>query len=382
MTLDPITLTQRLVRVSSVTNTPNLDVSSLMGELLSDLEFDVVEHRYIDAHGLDKVAISACRMPLTQPAGPGVGYFCHNDVVSVEGWSCDAGGPFDANLVDGRLWGRGTCDMKGSAASALAAIARIDRATQTQPLYYFVTGDEESGMLGADLLAGQSEYFTQLAAGGGLGIIGEPTQLKPVLSHKGACHIDVTARGVPAHSSTRDGKNANWQLIPMLAELKEIYDRCESDPALHNCLFDPPTVTLNTVVHNEPQMANITVGTATAKVFFRPMPDTPWERIADSILDAATRLGLEAKRLRPLPPLHTSKDRPQVQKFLECIGETEASAVCYATDGCCLSALKDLVVFGPGDIEQAHRPDEWISLEALNSGTDAYEQIFRAFASR
>ncbi|GAB5402054.1 MAG: M20 family metallopeptidase [Aureliella sp.] len=390
MTLDPITLTQQLVRIPSVTDAPNFEVSTAMRSLLSDLGFDVVEHPYVDAHGLDKIAISACRQPTSQssdqsnspPRGPGVGYFCHNDVVSVEGWECSAGGAFEANITDGKIWGRGTCDMKGSAATALAAISRIDQASQTAPLYFFVTGDEESGMVGAEVLASQSEQFKQLASQGGLGIIGEPTQLKPVLSHKGACHVKISAHGVAAHSSTRDGKNANWQLIPMLAELKQINDRCETDPTLQNDLFDPPTLTMNIVVENAPQMANITVGTATASVFFRPMPDTAWESVATQIMEAATKHDLQAKRFRSLPPLHTEANRPQIQTFLHTVGSTDVQAVCYATDGCCFSAMEDLVVFGPGHIEQAHRADEWVSLDALRLGTDAFERIFRAFATQ
>lgn len=382
MALDVINTAQSLIQIPSVTDAPNRQVSSAMCELLEGLNFDVVEHSYTDANGLDKRSISARRLAITDNTRPGIGYFCHNDVVSVEGWNCVAGGPFDANIAHDKLWGRGSCDMKGSAAAALSAISRVEQSEQDGPLYFFVTGDEESGMVGASLLATNSEFFGQLAQSEGLGIIGEPTSLQPVLSHKGACHLTISSSGVAAHSSTHDGKNANWELIPMLNFLAQLHHHCESEPELQNQAFDPATLSMNLVVENNPQMANITVGSASAKVFFRPMPGVPWESIASDIELEAKKHGLKCQRLQPLPPLHTDASRPLVSQLLSCLGNLEPQAVCYATDGCCFSTLKDLIVLGPGSIEQAHRPDEWITLDALHHGTKIYEQVFRQFATR
>lgn len=383
MALDVIHTAQSLIQIPSVTNAPNSQVSAAMCELLEELNFEVVEHAYTDANDLAKRSISARRLPLgASTERPGIGYFCHNDVVSVEGWNCSAGGPFDAKIADDKLWGRGSCDMKGSAASALSAISRIEQSEQDGPLYFFVTGDEESGMVGANLLATGSDFFDQLSKTEGLGVIGEPTSLQPVLSHKGACRLTISSEGVAAHSSTHDGKNANWKLIPMLNLLAQLHKRCESEPALANDAFDPATLSMNLVVENNPQMANITVGVATAKVFFRPMPGVPWEEIAEEIELEAKKLGLACSRQRPLPPLGTDASRPLVRQLLKCLDNQQPQAVCYATDGCCFSTLKDLVVLGPGSIEQAHRPDEWITVNALHHGTRVYEQLFRQFATR
>lgn len=378
--LDVVEATRRLVQIPSVTSEPNQAVSAAMAETLEALGFTIELFDYIDAHGLAKQAIAASRNPAKRASLPPIGYFCHNDVVSLEGWDTQYGDALECRQIDDRLYGRGSCDMKGSAAAALAAISRIGVAEQTVPLYFFVTGDEESGMLGADQLSEHSSAFHELVDAGGLGIIGEPTSLEVVTAHKGALHIDVTSHGTAAHSSTRDGHNANWQLFPFLSYLHEVNQRCLSDDSLKNDSFDPPTLSLNVVVENEPTMANITVGRARVQIFLRPMPDTSWEDLLDEIVRTAKVHKLSVNTLRPMRPLQSDPNSPNLKKFMQTVGSGGGKSVCYATDGCCLGALADMVVYGPGSIEQAHRNDEWISLDQLHRGTDMYERVFRATA--
>lgn len=354
-----------------------------MQERLVSLGFETRLRNYQDLHGTEKVALEAKRSPQRTGGSSlqrGIGYFCHNDVVSVEGWNCPHGGPFDAAIADGKLWGRGTCDMKGSAAAAMAAISRLDPSRQIAPIYFFVTGDEERGMGGAGILASESEYFREMVETQSVGIIGEPTELQLVNSHKGGLHLDVYSRGVAAHSSTADGKNANWQMIPFLSYMKELWERSESEAALCNTAFAPSTLSFNIVIENRPAMGNITVGESICRIFFRPMPETPWQEITAMIQQKAEQLGLGVKLLEPMPPLHTPADREFVQAALAVLGQTEPIAVCYATDGCKFHDLKDLIVIGPGSIEQAHRPDEWISLEQMRKGTQTFADLLEHFA--
>ncbi len=389
MQLDPIETTVRLVQVPSVTDGSNAEVTEVLAKLLRELGFEVLVSDYTDAHGTVKQLLEAKRAAKASgdacggndagTNGQAVAYFCHTDVVSVEGWDAPAGGPFDAVIHEERLWGRGACDMKGSIAAMLAAISRIDAAEQVAPIYFFMTGDEENGMVGADRIASDSTWFAEARDASALGIIGEPTELSTVNAHKGGCHIDVIAQGVAAHSSTSDGDNANWKLIPFLSDLREIVARSESQPEYQNRLFDPPTLSINIVVHNSPAMSNITVGEAVCEVFFRPMPDTQWKQIVDEILELAEKHGLAARPLRPLLPVFTPSDSACVQKFNEAVGQTTTHAVCFATDGCCLGGMENLIVFGPGSIEQAHRSDEWISLDQLHRGTDVFQKILERF---
>lgn len=376
-----VELTRQLVQCASVTSHSNEGVSDRMYSGLKALGFQVRALEYLDQNGTSKIALEAKRPP--EKAGPrpgGIGYFCHNDVVSVDGWNCVHGGPFDGNVSEGRLWGRGACDMKGSAAAAMKAISNIRESEQSGPIYFFVTGDEECGMNGADVIAKRSEFFAEMVQHDLTGIIGEPTQLQVVNAHKGGCHLDVYSEGIAAHSSTSDGKNANWKMIPFLSYLGELNDRCNSDLALQNPAFSPPSLSFNLVIENRPQSANITVGRSTCHIFFRPMPETPWQTVLSEIQSVAENKGLRVETVRTLPPLHTPLEHQALQESLALLSQEIPLAVCYATDGCFLQDLSGLIVLGPGSIEQAHRPDESITLEQLERGVNVFTRLFWHFA--
>lgn len=372
-----IALTQTLVQADSVTTQPNHQVSDVCAEFLEDLGFEVQDVIYKDLHGVLKTRLEAIRHPIKTSDSAGVGYFCHNDVVPIEGWNCKHSEPFDARVAEDKMWGRGTCDMKGSIATAMKAIERIPREEQQGPLYFFITGDEECGMAGASGIALDSELFDQMVRAQTPAIIGEPTSLELVHAHKGVCHLEVESRGVAAHSSTADGENANWTLIPFLAWLGELNERLETEAKYQNDTFDPQTMTMNVVLENEPQASNITVGVAKAHVFLRPMAETPWPELCEEIALKAKELQLILRQFPPLRPLNTAPEQPGVQAMLRLLDQTVANAVCYATDGCFLQALKQLLVLGPGSIEQAHRPDEFIELTQLERGVEVFESVFR-----
>ena len=386
--MDVLSTAQQLVAIDSVTSDSNADVTQRLSEWLTRLHFSVRCEAYTDAHGTRKQLLAARRDP---PAGRpqtsgqtsqgGIAFFCHSDVVSVDGWNCPHAGPFDGTIAHDRLWGRGACDMKGPIAAALAAVARIEPQQQTAPIYFFVTGDEECGMLGAQLLSQHSPEYAQLVAEGGVGIIGEPTSLQVVNAHKGGCHIDVLSSGVAAHSSTSEGRNANWQLIPLLSFLEQLHHRSQTEPQFLNQTFTPPTLSMNVVLENRPAAANITVGQAVCRVFLRPMPDTAWEQLAEQIVQRAEQLGLEVHMPPPLGPLVTPAASPLVQTALKLAEQSQPVAVSYATDGCCFPQLTELIVIGPGDIAQAHRPDEWIAVEQLRRAVDIYLRLFRHYAT-
>lgn len=381
--MDCLELARKLVAIKSVTSLPNTDVANCMEEVLRAMDFEVEKLVYSDNAGLQKIALVGRRGPAPSNSQSirqgGIVYCCHNDVVSVEGWNAPHGGPFDPVVAEGKLWGRGSCDMKGPTAAALAAIDRIPVSLQKYPIYFLVTGDEESGMQGASAVVSRSKFFAEMKAAGTVGIIGEPTELRVVNSHKGGCHFKVTSHGVAAHSSTADGRNANWALIPFLGYLREQFERCERDPSLLNERFSPSHLSMNVVLKNEPAASNITVGRATCQIFLRPMPNVDWRGFVNAMIATANNMGLQTSPVAALEPLHTPDSNPFVREVLKAVGQKEPEAVCYATDGCCLRALENLIVLGPGSIEQAHRSDEWISLDQLHRGVEVYEQLFRLY---
>ena len=211
------------------------------------------------------------------------------------------------------------------------------------------------------------------------GLICEPTSLQVVNAHKGGCHLDVTSHGVAAHSSTAEGRNANWAMIPFLHFVEQLNARCHSDSRLQNSRFSPPTLTMNIVLENIPQSSNITVAKATCRIFFRPMPDTDWQSVLKELVATAEQMELGVNLKPPLGPLNTPADSPLVQTALELLGQTQPHAVSYATDGCCFEELSELVVIGPGNIAQAHRSDEWIELDQLHRGVHAYQRLLEHY---
>ncbi len=347
----------------------------------------------MDTQGTEKIALAAKREPTKfTPArptsaraaavatdSPGIGFFCHSDVVSVDGWDCPHGGPFSGVVADGRMWGRGACDMKGPIAAALVAVAQTEVQQQRTPIYFFVTGDEECGMAGARLLVQQSASYREMVERRVPGLICEPTSLQVVNAHKGGCHLDVTSHGVAAHSSTAEGQNANWQMIPFLQLVERLNARCHSDASLQNQQFSPPTLTMNVVLENVPQSTNITVAKATCRIFFRPMPDTDWQSVLEELLAAARHMDLEVNLKPPLGPLYTSPATPLVQTALKLLGQDQPHAVSYATDGCCFDELSELIVIGPGNIAQAHRSDEWIEVQQLHHGVRTYRHLLEHY---
>jgi len=378
--MQPVDLAQQLIGFDSISSKSNARVAAQMRGWLERLGFEVEQLEFVDPQGELKVSLVAKRGPGTG----GIAYFCHNDVVPVDDWNAAAGGPFSGAVSGGKLWGRGACDMKGSAAAALAAIARLPAAEQQSPIYFVATSDEEHGMHGARLVSQQSKLFAEMVAHGTVGIIGEPTQLQVVNSHKGTCNLTVTSRGRAAHSSTADGLNANWQLIDFLSYIKQVQLRCETEARLQNEQFQPPTLSLNLVITNRPAAANITVGAASCQVFLRPMPQVAWEELVEEIIQTTNRLGLELAPVSKLPPVFTPADRPFVQTALRLVNAaqvgTQLGTVSYATDGCWFTRMHDLIVLGPGSIEQAHRPDEWIAIDQLEQGVDVFQRFFMHYA--
>lgn len=375
--MDVLKLAQEMIAINSVSSRSNVAIAALMRGWLEALGFEIEQLQMTDPEGEVKVSIVAKR----GVGKGGIAYFCHNDVVPVDDWSAASCGPFSAAVSDGRLWGRGACDMKGSAAAALAAIARINPIDQSSPIYFVVTSDEEHGMHGARMVSMQSRLFEEMVTNTTVGIIGEPTELKVVNAHKGGCHLLVTSRGRSAHSSTADGLNANWQLIDFLQYVKQVQQRCESDPVLQNAAFSPPTLSLNLVITNRPAAANITVGHAACHLFMRPMPNVGWLELMETISDQAKRMGLEVTQSYSLPPVFTPADSPFVQTALKLTGDAYPGSVSYATDGCWFTKMRELIVLGPGSIEQAHRPDEWIALDQLDRGVDIFQTFFEYYAT-
>jgi len=365
-------LTKDLVSFASVSDTSNEGVSQFVAEQLRLQGFEVEWHSFVDSKKQTKVSLVAKR----GTGMGGVGYLAHTDVVPAEDWSVGFCGAFQPEVHEGRLYGRGTCDMKGSLACALVAASSIGLSQQDQPIYFVVTSDEEAGMLGAKLVNAQSEYFSEMVKGNTVGIVGEPTLLEVIHAHKGGQRLSVRARGRSAHTSGNDGINANYQLIPALVELLAIRDESETNPKYRNEAFDPPTLSWNMTIQNEPEADNVTTSLAQAKIFLRTMSGVQHEPLLKAIEDLSQRHGLEVSLSEEVEPWQVSSEASWIKAMLGIVGRQQSKSVCFATDAGILQRLKRMLICGPGDIQQAHRSDEWISIEQLAKGVEVYRRAF------
>jgi acetylornithine deacetylase len=371
--MEALRYAQDLVAFESTSVLSNADVSDYVERTLTGLAFETerIEHR--DERGVRKVSIVGRK---GRGAG-GMAYFGHTDVVPADPWFTTEHGPFTPTVKEGRLYGRGSCDMKGSVACMLAAAARVPMGDLQRPVYVTCTADEEIGYGGAAAVARESKLFREMVAGDANGVIGEPTRLEVVHAHKGTFGIMVTSRGRAAHSSTKAGLNANLAMIPFLAEMKAIHDELESDPKWRHNEFDPPTMCWNIGINDHTKAVNITAPQSVCTVYFRPMPGLDADGLLDRARFAAQRNGLEYQlRVRALP-LYVDPRSPFIREVLHVSGQSQPRTVAFGTDGAMLQDLKKLVILGPGDIAQAHTFDEWIALDQLEKGTDLYTRLIR-----
>ncbi|MBS0263319.1 MAG: M20 family metallopeptidase [Planctomycetes bacterium] len=373
--MNALEFTSQLVSYDSVSRRSNVAVSNYVQDSLSRLGFDTERLEYDDANGVRKACIVAKKGPNTG----GLAYFGHTDVVPADPWFSAEHGPFQPTVREGRLYGRGSCDMKGSIACFWAAAAQFPVESLKRPIYVTCTADEEVGYHGAREVAAKSRLFREMVAGNTPGIIGEPTRLEVVYAHKGTYGFTAIARGRAAHSSTDRGLNANLAMIPFLVEMKAIHDELQHDPAWQNAEFEPTGVSWNIGINDHTPAVNITAPQSVCTVYFRPMPGQNPDRLMDRAQAAAARCGVEFHEGPRGQPLYVDPQSPYVQTILKLAAQSTAKTVAYGTDGTMFGELKNLVVLGPGDIAQAHTHDEWIDLAELERGTALYSRLIQHF---
>ena len=371
--MDSLQYTKELVAFESTSILSNLPVGDYVQQTLQRLGFATERIEYDDANGVRKVNIVGKKGEGTG----GMAYFGHTDVVPADPWFTDEHGPFEPTIKGDRLYARGSCDMKGSVACMLAAAEQFSAADLKKPIYITCTADEEIGYGGAAQVAKRSELFAEMVSGNANGIVGEPTMLNVVYAHKGTYGFTATSRGKAAHSSTRNGINANLAMIPFLVEMKAIYEETESNRDLHNDEFDPPTMSWNLGINDHTKAINITPPQSICTVYFRPPPGQDGQALLDRARGKAEELGLEFDVRSRANPLYVDPKSEFIQEMLQVSGCEKPTTVSYGTDGAMLTALKNIVVFGPGDIAQAHTHDEWMALEQLELGTKMYAKLIR-----
>ncbi|MEH6515669.1 MAG: acetylornithine deacetylase [Halioglobus sp.] len=364
---------QQLVATPSVSSTDsswdqgNRKIIDLLASWLSDMGFrtEIID---VNADG------SKANLIATLGTGPGGLVLAgHSDTVPFdEGrWQSD---PLQLSERDNRLYGLGSTDMKGFFPLAMAAASQfLDKPLQ-QPLIILATADEESSMNGARALAAAGRPKARAA------IIGEPTSLVPVRMHKGIMMQSVKVIGQAGHSSNPAlGNSALDAMHRVMGDLMEF--RAELAQRYSNPLFEIAYPTLNLGCIHGGDSPNRICGSTELHFDLRMTPDGNNEEVRSDIEkrlaiiaeDAGIDLSLESL-VKNIPPFEQPADSELVQMAESLTGHT-AKAVAFATEAPFLQQLgMETIVMGPGSIDRAHQPDEYMELEQMRPYVDLLQQ--------
>jgi acetylornithine deacetylase len=265
---------------------------------------------------------------------------------------------------DGRLYGRGACDTKGFIAAALAAVEGLDLGALARPLALVLTADEEVGCLGAKRLAEARPFRARHA------VVGEPTSLRPVRAGKGYCLAEVTVKGHEGHSAYPAlGASAVMRAARLITRVEAVAEELKG---LGHEAFDPPHTTLNVGLIRGGTAKNVIAGECRFTLEWRPVPGQRPELVAELVRREAAALraadeGFECEVAvtRLDGGAETRADAPLVTTLEELTG-LRAGTVSFGTEAPQLAELgADAVVFGPGDIREAHRTGEFVPAAEL-----------------
>jgi len=311
----------------------------------------------------------------------------HSDVVPVDGqaWSTD---PFQADIRDGRLYGRGACDMKGFIAVVLAQAAAFARAPLRSPIHVALSYDEEVGCLGIGPLL---HDLAQAGIRPDGCIVGEPTSMQMVTAHKGGRVYRCTVHGRAAHSSlTPRGVNAIEYAARVISFIQDLSWREEAEgPRLDG--LDVPYSTISTNTISGGNGKNIIPAECEFFFDYRYVPGKPPEEFIEQIRNYVTehveprmkrvhpQAGVELALTGSIPGLNAEEQSSIAQLAQSLLRPGPSAKVAYGTEaGFFQQAGIPSIVCGPGSIEHAHKPDEFVTLEQLAE----CEQFMRRLVAR
>ncbi|MBI1384583.1 MAG: acetylornithine deacetylase [Rhizobiales bacterium] len=373
-----IAILERLVAFETISGRTNLDFIAYVSD-------------YLAGHGI-AVRLShdetGERANLHAIIGPGVdgGVLLngHTDVVPVDGqvWSSD---PFRLARRGDRLYGRGAVDMKGFLAAMLAMVPSWQRRQLVRPIHISMCYDEEIGGYGAPVLV---EEVCGTGPRPAIALVGEPTGMRIVTGHKGGIELTTRITGLAAHASDpRKGANAILAAARLLTHMEEVGRGLAARP-LEASPFDPAFATLNVGTIAGGAARNIVAGDCAFDWEVRPVPGTDGEAIVAGILAHAREVVLpELRASHPtadiatevtalVPSLDPSGSGPAVALLTELSGRNDTEVVSFGTDaGFFARAGMSSAVFGPGNISEAHKPDEFIEIVEIERCLDFLDRL-------
>jgi acetylornithine deacetylase len=300
----------------------------------------------------------------------------HSDTVPYdEGrWQSD---PFKVKQADGKLFGLGSCDMKGFFAFIIEALKTIPLNKLKKPLYILATADEETSMAGARFFAEQQLIKPSMA------IIGEPTELIPIYKHKGHIAQSLNVQGKAGHSSDPDkGVNAIEIMYQAMGQLMDLQSKLKSQ--FHDAAFSVPHVTMNLGHISGGDAENRICGHCKLNFDMRVVPELNDEQALSMIEEALapvfakypSRLSLDL--MYPTAPAFACRDEQNILALAEQLTGKKFQSANYATEAPFINQLGcDTIILGPGSIDQAHQPDEYISLDYVVPTVHILQQMIK-----
>ncbi|MGI9479914.1 MAG: acetylornithine deacetylase [Hyphomicrobiaceae bacterium] len=360
------TLLAKLVSFDTTSRNSNLPI------------IDFIED-YLKQHGVESTRVpdeTGNWSSLFATIGPqsvsGIGLSAHTDVVPVDGQDWDTN-PFELVEKGSKLYGRGSCDMKGFVACVMAKVPEFSARNLKTPIHIVFSYDEEVGCTGVrPMIAEMGDKLVKPR----MVIVGEPTSMSVVDAHKGPVRWSVDITGRPAHSSLAPlGVNSIAVAGELIVELGKIERELMEGPRDER--FTPPYTTLQVTEIQGGNASNIVPETTWFGWEIRAMPGIDPDAIearirakADELLPAMRAIAPEADikiaRTNDVPAFAADPESDVLSLALKLAGQNETFAVSYATEASLFHQVGALsVVCGPGDIAQAHTANEWIEISEL-----------------
>ena len=351
----------------------------------SNLELIDVVFQELQRHGLTPTILAngdgtKANLVVTIPADDGridggIALSGHTDVVPVDGQAWDAD-PFTAQIRNGRLFGRGTCDMKSFIGVILATLPDLARAPLKEPVHIVLSYDEEVDCLGA---AGMVPELARLGVRPTTCIVGEPTGMRVISGHKSINLLELTVHGVAAHSSlTSQGVNAIEYASRAIGFIRSLAEEFRQQGPYDEA-YDVPYTTASVNLVDGGTAGNIVADRCTAQFEFRSIAAVDpiqvrariqayCDDLQERMRHENTQARVELRTLAMVPGLDTGGQSPAVHLGAALGGIPSASKVTYGTEaGLFRAAGIETIVCGPGDIRQAHTANEFVELDQIRA---------------
>jgi acetylornithine deacetylase len=356
-----------LVAIPSVSSMSNRSVIDYALAELNPTAWSIQLYAYRDAAGIEKVNLLAT----TGARVAELLLVCHTDTVPFDSAWPEAVNP---KVRNGKLYGRGSCDVKGYLACILAAVSELDVRRLSKPLAILLTADEEIGCVGAKYIAGKNAIRSRDA------IVGEPTGLRPVRAGKGYALAEIVVRGKEAHSAfPARGRSAIYDGARVVARLEQVAKKLA---ARKNADFDPPYTTLNVGLIRGGTAKNIVPGECRITVEWRPVPGVDPNWPAMLIQEELARLkrrypGFDAQLdVQRMDPTFDPSSTDALATLVQSLARRRPATVAFGTEAAHLRSLTtETIVFGPGNMETAHKTGEFVPTAELNKCVEILKKV-------